>query len=320
RRICPPDAEIFFVIGADALAEILMWEGAERLLKLCKLIAVRRPGYEICEAHIKNLRENFGAEIFLLDGPNLNFSGTEIRERFFSNKPVGGFVPKAVENYAKSHGLYDRSVSKNATATEARVLSEQINPLSPERFEAAKKILEQRLSSRRFKHTLGTVIAAEKLAAHYGADVEKARWAALLHDCAKEFSAAKKFFLCNLWGVALDEIICADIDVAHSWLGAESAKRDFFVADPEILQAISRHTIGCAGMTLFDKIIMLADYIEPFRTDYAPLEAMRAAAYADINAALLIGMADTNADLEERGKPVHPWSLDAFAEIAASRK
>jgi nicotinate-nucleotide adenylyltransferase len=303
RGICPENAEIFFIIGADALMEILTWQGAEKLLKLCKFIAVHRPEYEIDNSHVENLRANYGAEIHIFEGPNLAVSGTGIREKFSAGQPVGGFIPRTVENYARIHGLYEFQ-----------------NALSPERFEAVKTVLQNRLSPRRFNHTLGTVIESEKLAAHYGADVNKARWAALLHDCAKEYSADKKRELCKLWCVELDEILAKDIDIAHAMLGAESAFRDFQVSDPEILQAISRHTIGQSGMTLLDKIIMLADYIEPYRDkNYPPLAEMREIAYVDINKALLIGMKHTNEDLKERGKPIHPWSDDVLREISNER-
>jgi nicotinate-nucleotide adenylyltransferase len=300
RDICPSDAEIYFILGADALMEILTWEGAERLLKLCKFVAVHRPGYEIDNACAENLRTNYGAEIHMLEGPNLNISGTEIRKRFSAGQPVGGLIPRIAEDYARINGLYG--------------LPEPA--LTPERFEAVKTIIKNRLSPRRFNHTLGTVTESEKLAAHYGADVNKARWAALLHDCAKEYSADKKRRLCKLWGIELDSILSADIDIAHSMLGAESALRDFQVNDPEILQAISRHTIGQSKMSLLDKIIMLADYIEPYRDkSYPPLAAMRETAYKDIDKALLIGMKDTNEDLKKRGKPVHPWSDDVMKEL-----
>ncbi|MDR0272131.1 MAG: nicotinate-nucleotide adenylyltransferase [Clostridiales bacterium] len=247
REICPPNAEIFFIIGADALMEILSWESAEKLLTLCQFIAVHRPGYEIEETYVENLRKNYGAVIHVLEGPRLEISGTEIRKNFAEGKPVGGLMPAVAENYARTHGLF----------------STQGTELSPARFEKVKSQLELRLSPRRFKHTLGTIIEAEKLARHYGADVNKAKWAALLHDCAKEFSADKKHTLCKLWCVPTDEIMLSHIDITHSLLGAESAKRQYFVTDEEILQAISRHTMGHAGMSLLDKIIMLAYFIEP---------------------------------------------------------
>jgi nicotinate-nucleotide adenylyltransferase len=249
--------------------------------------------------YIKKLREEHGAVIHLLEGPRLEISSTEIRKNFANGQPVGGLIPRAVENYARTHALFQTSETK----------------LTPHRFEKAKEQLELRLSPKRYKHTLGTVIEAEKLAKHYGADVEKARWAALLHDCAKEFSAGKKRILCNLWGIPLDDILLAHIDITHGLLGAESAKRDFLVTDEDILQAIRYHTVGHAKLTILDKIIMLADYIEPFREDYIPLAEMRKLAYTDINKALILGMKSTNDEIKQRGHSVHSWSKDALRTL-----
>jgi len=292
REICPLDAVIYFIIGADAVLDILKWRGADEIFKKCELIAVYRPGYEIDDEHLRDLRGR-GAVIHMLEGPKLDVSSTQIREDMAEGKAVGGLVPQAVEEYATKRGLYSPKPS----------------------FEQAKAILESRLSPRRFTHTLGTIIEAEKLAQHYGADVEKARWAALLHDCAKEYSADKKRAACAAWGIILDEILYEDIDIAHSLLGAESAKRDYHIHDKEICQAIAYHTTGHKNMTLLDKIILLADFIEPYRCDYPPLEEMRKHAYKDINKALLIGMKDTIQELKERGKPIHKWSKSALETL-----
>lgn len=299
REICPPESEIFFIIGVDALMEILLWYGAERLLTLCTFIAVHRPGYVLDNAYVENLRKKYGATIHIFEGPGLEISGTDIRKRFSKGQPVGELMPKVVENYARRHSLY-------GTSGTALTLS---------RFEWVKAQLEIRLSPRRFTHTLGTVGEAEKLARHYGADTEKARWAALLHDCAKEYSADKKRALCKLWRIPLDKVMSSHIDITHGLIGAESAKRDYFVTDKEILQAISYHTMGHDGMTLLDKIIMLADYIEPYREDYLQLDEMRHLAYTNMNKALIVGMKYTIEELKERGNSIHLCSKDALRKL-----
>ena len=303
REICPRKAKIYFVIGADMAMEILSWEGAERLFTLCELIALNRPGYDIDMDFIENLRTKHGAVIHLLESPTLDISGTMLREFLAEGRPVGGYMPPLAEDYARQHGLYE---GKNEIAEEAH---------KEARFQEIKTQLESRLSNKRFRHTLGTVIEAEKLAKHYGVDENKARLAALLHDCAKEFSADKKRALCRIWGIPLDEIMASHIDLTHSLLGAESAKHNYHITDEEVLHAIRYHTTGRKGVSMLDKIIMLADYIEPHRDDYENLAEMRRLAYTDINKALLIGMKGTNQDLASRGKCVHPWSKETMDEL-----
>ncbi|MCL1877872.1 MAG: nicotinate-nucleotide adenylyltransferase [Defluviitaleaceae bacterium] len=300
RKICPAGAKIFFIIGADALMEILSWHGAEKLLSLCEFIAVHRPGYELEKKYVKNLREKYGAVVHIFEGPLLEISGTQIREKFAAGQAVGGLVPRVVEDYARTHALYNMPAPN----------------LSQSNFETVKQRICSVLSKGRFRHTLGTIIEAEKLAAHYGADVNKARWAALLHDCAKEFSTAKKRVLCAHWCIQLDPILASHIDITHSLLGAESACRDYGITDPEILQAIACHTTGGANMTLLDKVILLADFIEPYREDYPPLAEMRRHAYTDLNKALRIGMEFTINELLERGHAVHDRTRDALRELS----
>jgi nicotinate-nucleotide adenylyltransferase len=242
---------------------------------------------------IRDLNARFGERIFLLDMEKMDISSTEIRHRFAKGKSVRALVPRPVEDYAYAHHLYSE-------------------PLS---FDAVKAILQKRLSPKRFVHTLGVLKEAVKLARHYGASVEKARWAALLHDCAKEYSTDKKKALCKQWGIPLDGSHTAQIDLTHGPMGAESAKRDYYVNDPEILQAIRFHSTGHKTMTVLDKVIMLADFIEPYREDYPPLAQMRGLAYTDINKALRIGIKYTIKEEEQAKNPVHPASFDALEAL-----
>jgi len=231
--------------------------------------------------------------------PLLEISGTNIRERFAKGESVSGFMPRAAEDYARQNGLYN-SVTPD---------------LGEAHFKWAKAKLKSRLSARRFKHTLGVVEESEKLAKHYKADITKARWAALLHDCAKEYSGAKKHALCHHWNIPLDPILESQIDITHSLLGAESAKHDYYVNDPEILQAIRYHTTGNKDMTVLDKIITLADFIDPYREDYEPLKEMRKYAYESMDKSLAIGTKFTIDTIISKGGVIHKWSRDALNDF-----
>ena len=294
---CPADADIYWVVGADALAEILTWKDIGDLFKLCKFIAVPRPG--ITSKHLKELADDintrYGECILMLDMPKVDISSTALRRQFSEGKNVHAFMPRLAEDYARLHNLYRGPVS----------------------FDEVKDELERRLSPKRFIHTLGVVEEAEKLARHYGADVEKARWAALLHDCAKEYSTEKKRTLCKTWGIELDDSSTSLIDLSHGAIGAQSARRDYGITDPEILQAIHYHSTGHGNMTLLDKIIALADFIDPYREDYPPLAQMRTLAYENINKSLRVGIKYTVKEQEERNNPLHP---DGLAALEALKK
>ena len=311
QAICPTGAEIYFIVGADALGEILSWKEAEDLLRLCNFVAVPRPGYDKVHGltHTDYLTRRYNGRFCWLDSPMIDISSTAIRKRFTAGQPVRGLVPKIVEDYIWRHRLYrdDNNFTDRLTSGVSS-------------FNDARDKLRVRLSPKRFTHTMGVVEEAERLATHYTVDIEKARWAALLHDCAKEYSADKKRALCKLWGIQLDEVLEANIDIAHSMLGAESARRDFYINDPAILQAIRYHTTGHKGMTMLDKIIMLADYIEPYREDWGPLKEMRSLAFVNINQALIIGTKYTIKEEEEAGNPIHPWSCEALKELKRQKE
>jgi len=301
KKLCAPGCIIYFVLGQDSLESILTWKNPKELLKMCEFITVLRPGYDAAKlkSHIKMLEKKYGAKIHALTSPRLEISGTYVRKSFAQDKPVCALIPKSVENYIRVNGLYNTPTLN----------------LSEAHFDWAKDKLKRHLTPKRFKHSLGVVIEAEKLANHYGADINKARWAALLHDTTKEYGADKKRILCKKWGIEIDPIIKAHIDLAHGLLGAKAAEEDYFVTDPEILQAIKFHILGHKNMTLLDKIILLADFIEPFRDDYYPLKEMREHAYSNINKALEIGLTAMRDIDAKRGKALHHWSEDALETL-----
>ncbi|MCL2360936.1 MAG: nicotinate-nucleotide adenylyltransferase [Defluviitaleaceae bacterium] len=307
KAVCPAGAEISFIIGADAFLDILNWKDTKELIATCKFIIAPRPGYdsEKAQAQIEELTKTHNGSFHWLEGPLLDISSTNIRERLKTGKSVQGLVPKWVEDYAHWHGLYRSKDNKAPTGMS---------------FDEAAENLRIRLSPKRFKHTMGVVEEAERLAAHYGVNIEKARMAALLHDCAKEYSSNKKHTLTKLWRIEVDEILAADIDIAHGLIGAESARRDFLIDDEEILQAIRYHTTGHKGMTLLDKIIMLADYTEPYRENWGPIQEMRRLSLTDINKALTLGTNYTIMETKKEKRPVHPWSLDALKQLKKKNK
>ena len=320
QAACPAGVDISFIVGADALKDILSWKNAGELLQICKFVVVPRPGYEKGVAPLADsLTTNHGANIHLLDGPLLDISSTGIRERLKNIQDVQGLIPRPVEDYVRLNGLYSVGAA-SGFRDKPNLSSGPVTTPIPFNFEAAYEALSIRLSPRRFKHTMGVVEEAKRLAVHYGQDVEKAGIAALLHDCTKEYSADKKRNLCKLWGVQLDKTLEANIDLTHSLLSAESAQRDFNIHDPEILQAIRYHTTGHSGMTMLDKLIMLADYIEPYRVNWGPINEMRRLALTDVNQALIIGTKYTIKEEKQAGKLIHPWSLDMLKELGGKNE
>ena len=145
------------------------------------------------------------------------------------------------------------------------------------------------LSAHRVLHIRDVAIESRRLAIRYGYDTRKAYLAGYLHDCAKGFSKDENEKYIVKYGIEVteDEMSLGN-NLVHSKVGAFFAKEHFGVDDPEIFDAIYYHTVGRPGMTLLEKIIYTADYIEPGRdmNSAVPLKQVRTLAYEDLDRAV----------------------------------
>ena len=169
--------------------------------------------------------------------------------------------------------------------------------------------LSQMLIEKRFNHSIGVMDCAVKMAEFHGADVEKARIAGLLHDCAKNFSAAEMFELCDKYKIELDSVARKQTGLIHGFLGAEIAKDIFGIDDEEIYDAIYYHTVGKPDMSLLTKIIYIADAIEPMR-HYEGVDILRELAFDNIDKALVYQIDMTIKSVLKKGTLLHTNTVD----------
>ena len=165
------------------------------------------------------------------------------------------------------------------------------------------------VQAKRLPHIKGTEETAAALAAFWGLSPEKARRAAILHDCTKYLELDDQLRLCRQYGVELDELEQQAVKLLHAKTGACIA-RDIFGEPDEVYQAIFWHTTAKADMTLLEKIIYIADYIEPNR-DFEGVEELRRLAYEDLDRALLLGVETTIQEMWDRRLPIHTNTLRA---------
>jgi predicted HD superfamily hydrolase involved in NAD metabolism len=170
--------------------------------------------------------------------------------------------------------------------------------------------LKSGLKSARYAHTLGVVKTARTLAKMHGVDPERAALAAWLHDWAKALDREAMKRLLVRAGVDRQERALPAL--WHAPVGAYLARRDFAVSDPEILRAIRFHTTGSPGQTPLQKLLFVADYIEPGRPKWPELPALRRLARRDLGAAWSQVLKEKLMDLILRGRPLHPRSLAAY--------
>lgn len=174
--------------------------------------------------------------------------------------------------------------------------------------------LKKALDLERYNHSLGVCDEAVKLAKLYGADVDKAYIAGLLHDCGKVYDKDRQIQLCEEYGVVLDDITRACKPVVHAPLGAAIVKSEYKIDDEEILEAIRCHTVGKENMSLLDKIIYVADMIEPMRC-FDGVDELRKTAYNDINAAVIMAMKKSIILNAEKNEIIHPDTISAWNYI-----
>ncbi len=181
--------------------------------------------------------------------------------------------------------------------------------------EEMRKGILSRLRGYRYEHTLGCERAARKLAERFGGDPEKAGVAALLHDITKHLSPQEQLNLCEKYGIIPCTVEKSEPKMLHGKTAAAIAREEYGMPE-EICDAIACHTTGRHGMTLLDKILYLADYIEDTR-DFSGVEKARKLARQDIDRALLYCYDQTLTDLVERGKLIHSDTVAAYNDMIA---
>ncbi len=291
-----PEAELWLLMGTDMFLTLQTWHEPEAIFAQAGIAAFGRTEEdteELFSVQREYLYRTYpDARIFTLTIPGVvDISSTELREQLSADRGANLLAP-AVYGYILREGLY-------GTGAELKHL-----PLSKLR-----PVALSYLKHKRIPHVLGTEQEAIRLAERYGADVEKARVGALLHDCTKKLDMEAQLALCRHYGIELDELEQKALKLLHAKTGAAIA-RDVFGVDEEIYSAILWHTTGHANMTLLEKILYLADYIEPSR-DFPGVDKLRAVCYKNLDAGLLMGLEMTIGEMNAMGNPVHHATIEA---------
>ena len=172
--------------------------------------------------------------------------------------------------------------------------------------------LEKELDEDRFQHTMGVMYTCAALAMVHGYDLKDAQAAGLLHDSAKCIPAKKKLKMCEEHKIPVTEFEKEHTFLLHAKLGAYIAKEKYGIKDAEILSAITYHTTGRPAMSVLEKIVYIADYIEPMRDKAVHLPQIRKLAFEDLDECMYEILKDTLAYLEENPKDIDSTTKDAF--------
>ena len=286
-----PEDELWLLMGTDMFLTLQTWYQAEEIMKLAGIAAFARTesdSGEMMDIQGRYLSENYGARVCIVQLPKIReISSTQVR----ANKSGEGLWPP-VWGYILREGLYGvQRPLKGLSDADLRAVSYSM------------------IRAKRIAHVQGCEEEAVRLARHWGANETHARRAAILHDCTKYLSLEEQLSLCDRYGIELDAMERTAVKLLHAKTGAALAGQ-VFGERSEVCRAIFWHTTGKADMTLLEKILYIADYMEPTR-DFDGVEHLRELAYVDLDAAVLLGTEMTVEEMRGYGSPVHPNTLAA---------
>ena len=289
-----PDAELYLLMGTDMFLTFHTWREPERITKHAALGVFYRGEKGEKEKILaqKAALEARGAKVELVENQILSISSTQLR-RLIAFRCAGEFLPAGVGDYIREKGLYETA------ANWKKLPMEQLEP-----------IVLRLLNPNRIAHVFGCRDTAVELAKRWGADENHAARAGILHDITKALDGPLQLTLCREYGTILDEFGYKYPKTLHALTGSLVAER-IFGEDEAVVSAICHHTTGKADMNLLEKIIYVADYMEPCR-NFPGVEKLRGLAFSDIDAALKLGLEMTLEHLKNLGDEVSPASREAL--------
>lgn len=291
RTVSRTDAQLYFIMGSDSLNDIYKWRNVDDIAMLCKLVVFLRPDYD--ENYVtREVIEKYSLDVIFLDDIKLAMSSTVIRKKLYNNENCRYIIPDIVIDYIKKKKLY-------------------LQNFTDEYISELKLKVSQKISEKRYKHTLNVMEVSCALAKYYNVNTTKCKVAALLHDFAKEMKKEDMLKYINENNLYIDAYTTENLSLAHGIIASHIAKNEFNIHDIDILNAIEYHTTGRPNMSMIEKIIYLSDALDPSR-NYEELENLTELAFADIDNAVLECIIGKIKHTNSEGKVEHPLSIVTF--------
>jgi len=293
-----PDAALFLLLGTDMFLSFQSWYQPERILQDATLAVLSR-GSEDREAleHQQKELERMGGKLCYVNNPVTEISSTQLR-RMLIFACADPFLHPQVLSYIRKNGLYGTNLSRKRLPM-AELEKTVVALLKPDRV----------------AHVLGCRDTAADMARRWGADETDAARAGLLHDITKALDGPLQLTLCSQYDIMLDAFSRENPKTLHALTGSLVAER-IFGENPAVVSAIASHTTGKANMNTLEKIIYVADYMEPNR-NFPRVDKLRHLAYTDLDGALKMGLEMTLTLLREQGKEISPGSQEALTWLNA---
>lgn len=284
-----PEAELFLLIGTDMLEIFESWFEFEEIFRIAAIGVFARKNDEIHKLmdFSQKFSNKYNARIFIIENDPIEISSSALR-KMLPNREGTRYISDAVYTYIISNRYY-------AAKPEFSWLREKAYAM---------------LNPKRVPHVIGVEEEAVKLAKRWGANETDAREAAILHDITKNWETEVQLRLLGKYDIMTDVVEKHDAKLLHSKTGAVVAKTEFASSD-EVASAIYWHTTGRENMTLLEKVIYMADYIEPNR-DFEEVEKLRELAYKNLDEAMIYALEISIVELRQKGIIPHERSQKAL--------
>ena len=289
-----PDAELVLCMGSDMFLNLQKWKDPRRIMELAEIAVFQRgdKGEKAGIKQQKQLLESTGARITAVANPVVTIASSNLR-RLLAFGCGECFLHPDVYAYIQDNGLYHtRKDWKNLP------------------MEQLEKTVISLLKPQRVRHVLGCRDTSAELARIWGANETDAARAGMLHDVTKALDGPLQLTLCKAYDIMLDEFSTKNPKTLHALTGSLVADR-IFGENQAVVDAICSHTTGKGNMNTLEKIIYVADYMEPNR-DFPGVEQLRYLAHTNLDKALKLGLEMTLAVLKERGSDISPESAEAL--------
>ncbi len=290
-----PEDSLILIMGTDMFLSFSTWRSPRRIAELAEIAVMHR---DLCagtwkqvEQEARRLEEELGARVRLVENRCIQISSTTVRRMLAFGAPV--CLEPEVESRILEKGWY-------LTGGSLRGLP----------YPALRELSLSLHDEKRRLHVCGTSETAEALARHWGADPEAARRAGILHDITKALGPKEQLHICEKYAMMLTDFQRRNPKLLHAKTGALLA-REVFGEKPEVVEAICWHTTGRAEMSLLEKILYIADYMEPQR-DFPGVETLRELVWRDLDAAVFRGLEMSVSHVRENKQVLDPDSLKAW--------
>lgn len=292
-----PNAELFCLMGTDMFLRFTQWRDPASICMLSTPVVILRATsdrqrFSALEAQAATITRRYSRKPIILQNEILEITSTTVR-RMLAFQCAGRYLPDGVERLIQKENFYD-------VRRDLRALS----------FDALRAVSLSLLEPNRISHVCGCCEVARALARRYGADETDAARAAVLHDITKALDRENQLLLCKRFQVDTNPFERRHYKLLHAKTGAAIA-RDVFGENEAVCSAIRWHTSGRADMSLLEKVIYIADYVEDNRS-FPGVERLREAAQTNLDVAMLLGLQMTIAALESEGKPLGRASAEAW--------